>query len=56
MNNNPDVSHVVLCAFKNASDSDESGLRTYRVLNGEKRQEKGVDLTYPLSFHPLPTR
>lgn len=23
MNNNPDVSHVVLCAFRNASDSDE---------------------------------
>lgn len=54
MNNNPDVSHVVLCAFRNA-DSDESELRTHKVLNGEKCKAKRVNLSYPLSFHPLPT-
>jgi len=41
MNNNPDVSCVVLHVFRNASDGDKSELRTYRVLNGEKMSGEG---------------
>lgn len=42
MNNNPDVSRVVLCALRNVSDRDESELRICRVLNGGKNVRKRV--------------